>query len=573
MNKGTIAGSVIRLIFLVSVVVLSFLLIFNPIWESYGSNDCVIYQSEVISVLRSSIETAKKTHKTISRGFDLAQCVDCIWYNKRDGQLMVKYAFKTSLIGHIDTMIVPYNVSSQFVNFGCYCDDCDDCANINENKLYQLMVNETSVVCTNCPDSTVPCGAAIVYSNCTSNDDCYKGYVCQDKETLTDGKCYSMDTIGNWIEFTDGEHWTGKNCTKDYGTVCSSEKECSIYSGNGIEMHLACQENRLSSEKSCCLPLICEEYDGDKNCKNERPSSSVLCNSDEDCNKICGNTACGYVYDSKTDINEYNSCYFLPGESCKYDWQCGSDKKAIKFDPQCDPTLSKDNCESRASCSWCGCERCEESIQGVTHCYCEPSIEKLQCDEFKDTFRLWYRWVGCEAKVSEISKPTKCSSDKCCINSGYSCKVADRDFCDIKYCCSGDIIKDGKCCTPDGTACSQNWQCCSGVCSGGFCIEDTVSPIYSSLTAQYPLDVITRGALINVSVLWSDNGFLKTGIFKHNESGVWDSEEYSFSRNPEYFDASMFIGYVKGTVCWKQEAVDMYGKLNDTMPLQCFSVS
>ena len=583
MRKGWAVGAVVRLIFIVLVVVLSFLLVFDPIWEAYGSNNCIIYQSEVISNLKSSIETAKETHGIISRGFDVAQCVECMWYNKHDGTLMVKYAVKSGLISPVSHQIVPYNISTQFVNLGCNCNDCNDpsgCSNINEKKLYHFFVNETSVECTNCDDSTNPCGAATVYSSCVSNNDCYRGYLCQSTDSSWDGsKCYSMDTIGNWIKFTDGKHWSSWACVKDYGTGCSNETECSIYSGNNINIHLGCQKTSLSSEKTCCLPLICKSYAGNNgNCNDESPSSSLSCNSNEDCNKVCGNTACGYVYDFDNPFfNEYFNCFLLPGESCKYAWQCGSSNRAIKSATQC-AIPYKNNCEKTAGCEWCGCMRCTEWREGVEHCSCDPSfVRKTDCDAQPDTMYRWYNWVGCEGDLTAIGIPTTCSSGKCCINSGHSCRVADRDFCDKKYCCSSnDIIQDDKCCIPNGKTCGENWQCCSGVCSSGKCIVDVIPPTYDSDTDDHPTPVHAK-TLVNVSVHWSDNGFLKTGIFKHNESGVWNSDEHPFTRNPEWFDVSIMIGYVKGKVCWYQEALDMYNNLNDAMGkeenMHCFVVT
>jgi hypothetical protein len=578
MRKGWVVGAVVRLIFIVLVVVLSFVFIFDPIWEAHGYNECIIYQSEVISNLKSSIETVKKTGGTISRGFDVAQCVECIWYNRHDGTLMVNYAVKSSLISPIYHQIVPYNVSAQFINLGCNCNDCNDpsgCSNINETKLYHFFVNETSVECTNCDDSTNPCGAATVYSPCGIDQDCYKGYVCsQDKDPLTGGKCYSMDTIGNWIEFADGSHWTYKNCTKDYGMSCSSEKECSIYSGNNIEIHLGCQNTRLSSDKTCCLPLICKSYSGNNgNCNDDSPSSSLSCNSTEDCNKVCGNTACGYVYDQNAlGFDEYFNCFFLPGEECKYDWQCGSSNKAIRSSTQCSKWDNVE-CPKHAGCNWCGCVRCTQTREGVEHCFCDPSfVKKSDCDTQSNTMYVWYYWGGCEGELTDIGIPTTCSSGKCCINSGHSCRIADEDFCDKKYCCSSDdIIKDEKCCIPEGINCIDNLQCCSGVCSGGICIADNVPPTYDFYSDDAP-DTVTPKTLIKVSALWSDNGLLKTGIFKHNESGIWNSDEYPFTTNPEWFDVSIMIGYVKGNVCWKQEAKDMNDTLNDTMPLNCTKV-
>jgi len=593
MRKGWAVGAVVRLIFIVLVVVLSFLLVFDPIWEAYGSNNCIIYQSEVISNLKSSIETAKETHGIISRGFDVAQCVECMWYNKHDGTLMVKYAVKSGLISPVSHQIVPYNISTQFVNLGCNCNDCNDpsgCSNINEKKLYHFFVNETSVECTNCDDSTNPCGAATVYSSCVSNNDCYRGYLCQSTDSSWDGsKCYSMDTIGNWIEFTDGQHWSNPACVKDYGTGCSNETECSIYSGNNINIHLGCQKTSLSSEKSCCLPLICNLYSGNNgNCdiSNERPATSILCNLDEDCNKVCGDTTCGYVYDK--NFNEYKSCYLLSGEECKYTWQCGSSNKPIKSTKKCDSNWDFIECLSHpADCRWCGCERCEieyfktsnfSTSRGLINCTCEFALNKEQCDAKSESATTWYRWVGCEGKITSIGIPTDCDSGKCCINSGHSCRVADKDFCDKKYCCSSDDeIQDEKCCIPNGKTCSENWQCCSGFCSLiGVCDDDIIPPIYSNDMDDHPATVTTK-TLVNVSVLWSDNGFLKTGIFKHNESGVWNSDEYPFTRNPEWFDVSIMIGYVKGKVCWYQEALDMYDNLNDTMEkeenMHCFDVT
>ena len=125
MQKGGIVGSTVRLIFLIMVVVLTFLFVFDPVWNAYASNDCIIYQSEVISNLKSTIELVKKESGTASRGFDVAQCVECIWYNKHEGTLMVKYNVKTSLLSRVESDFVPYNVSTQFVNLGCNCNDCN----------------------------------------------------------------------------------------------------------------------------------------------------------------------------------------------------------------------------------------------------------------------------------------------------------------------------------------------------------------------------------------------------------------------------------------------------------------
>lgn len=569
MHKGGVVGSVIRLIFLIMVVVLVFLIFFVPIWDSYASNDCVIYQSEVISNLKSTIELVKKKGGTAERGFDVAQCVKCMWYEKYSGTLMVNYAIKTSLIGHVESMIVPYNVSARFVNLGCNCDKCDDCANINENRLYHFLINETSVKCTDCPDSTDPCGGATLYEDCNNYKDCYWDHECQEDDTD-----YSMDAIGNWIDL-GGTSWSGFKCVKGYGTSCSSEGECSIYDRSDIEIHLGCQGTRASYEKTCCLPLICEEYIGNNNnCKNNKnfPASSLSCDSDEACNNVCGNTACGYVYDMDTPPNEYFRCYFLPGEPCKYGWQCGSSDKAITFSSSCNPIVNHNICKITAGCSWCGCVRCTETVHGTTHCSCVPSlVSEVACNAIEDTSREWFYWRGCEGEIIDVRIPTTCLG-KCCINSGHSCRVGDRDFCDVKYCCSpADIIKNEKCCMDVGRTCSYDWQCCSGFCSSSNCNVDNTPPVYGYNDDDHPATV-ALGTLVNASVEWSDNGYLKTGIFKHNESGVWASQEISFTDNPEWFNMTILIGHVKGKVCWRQEALDMSDNSMETS-LHCFDVT
>lgn len=149
---------IILLGIIVSISVL--LLVFLPLWQDIPRNQCIIQQWGYLHDLNDSAEEARLKNAVYPGfKFEVTYCIDCIWYDRNNNQLMIKVSKEKNP--------VPYKISIPFKGIGCDCSSCDEsqvineqtvyCANLRKDRTYTFKISKDAIECLDCPESTNPC--------------------------------------------------------------------------------------------------------------------------------------------------------------------------------------------------------------------------------------------------------------------------------------------------------------------------------------------------------------------------------------------------------------------------------
>jgi len=126
--------------------------------------------------------------------------------------------------------------------------------------------------------------------------------------------------------------------------------------------------------------------------------------------------------------------------------------------------------------------------------------------------------------VMMITAPPAAAAQSGCRQVGQSCGGANGTCCTGTFCSAAT----GTCCLPIGQSCSNGSQCCTGLCSGGFCSSGDGCVLYDTpiITADgstvKAIDVFVGQELLGVNCM---NGETVAGRVKHvmekETSGVY----------------------------------------------------
>lgn len=361
-NLGAVSNKIFLIIFIIILAVGSLSVISWGIWRETGRNLCVIEQFSRLRSLEHVVERVKEMGGIDPEyKFKVMYCVDCIWYNATGSRLMIRM--------RDDVIPVPFPIETNFQGIGCNCNDCNQegdingdgqmekCANLKSDNIYVFEIAENYVNLTgyvdtegnvhvdgdNIPLSAKPCKNCVNYNEVCGDDGsgvvtCCSGAECKREPT-------NPLAEANWLGEVIGlsaESWAGEKCLKSLRQECTDYTECTISRGLLMSsmgsLFLAqypCYTIGDDPTNRCCSPLLSKQSIGESSI--EGPAS--YCTGYGGCNVYCGNTECGYVYNS-TYVRFTDICCKSTGEECWHEgWQCCAhelyDKTIGKTPTQC----------------------------------------------------------------------------------------------------------------------------------------------------------------------------------------------------------------------------------------------
>ncbi len=198
--KGSVGKLWNFIIAILGAVFIIFALVLIAGGTPTAQHDCIAAQWGIVDNLRIKIGEASGKGVTIPHTFHVLDCVKCIWYNEDDEQLKVVFSVRRGYLSPEESMVKTYNISAQFVNIGCNCNDCDDkdddtyCANLRsgEDSPYQFEIKKDRVTCVDCQPSSKPCTPCSDYTDDGKSEcekcGCYWCEECSNKMTASPEK-------------------------------------------------------------------------------------------------------------------------------------------------------------------------------------------------------------------------------------------------------------------------------------------------------------------------------------------------------------------------------------------------
>jgi len=413
-----VKGGTIFLILLLIIVAIGVLILPTyGIWSDIAKNDCIMEQFAMLRSMEFAVKRAEESGSVNPNyQFKVMYCIDCMWYDTSNSQLMIKISEQGEL--------VPFKIETNFIGIGCDCSNCNEpiididddgedenCANLRKDTTYVFEITGEyaklrGIATDDEPEgefSSQPCGPCASYDEeCGEMDSeiitCCRGLECEEHPS----PLKRVDWFGKWIG-NSAKSWTDRICLRSLREECSDYTECSIFqiSLAGIKAQYPCHTIGDDPTNRCCYPLgLNVEF---REFGTTDPAAE--CSGYGGCKVYCGNVKCGYVYDYpgiEMDLKKFsNMCCKPLGEECwTEDWQC------------CAHELCLDNDED---------DKCDS--------------QPVQCAENDGD--------PC------LSGSTNC---RCCITPGYTCSYETRNNC-----CSPSLCRDiflGNCNPGDECKCT-----------------------------------------------------------------------------------------------------------------------
>jgi hypothetical protein len=248
----------------------------------------------------------------------------------------VRYSLKKGLISPVDTNVVSYPISAQFIDFGCDCNENSDeeklkaCANINQERTeggYTLNIeniNNNVLVKLTCVNSKDP--------NCEDEDDT----LCCKQSEIPCKSCYEHESLSvcqgkncYWCE-ADSNNCDDKRYTSN-GNFCVQNEESCEYECVKGKCEATCSSSADCPIGEVCHPTECKCVD----CSTQNRNTCInrgcyWCDNENNC--------FGKKYIENPCVASEEFCYY----ECVKD-ECGAE---CSFDMQCPSFL----CDTEESC-------------------------------------------------------------------------------------------------------------------------------------------------------------------------------------------------------------------------------
>lgn len=293
------------------------------------------------------------------------------------------------------------------------------------------------------------CGKEVHQSECISNDDCPKGFECNDLEKCVLKSCESKEDCGI------GSICSNQTCVPG----CETNQDCKDGKICNTNTNICEDDNKVDCrlDDTCEQGYECNQLSGD--CK-----LNTTCNTDEDCGSgaKCDNHTC---VPRIACVPENNGAECADGEICRADGFCGADN-GCDNDQYCitkDPTKPACNTNSGICYECITDEHCTDGKKCDTTRYTCGDSQNLTCVTDQD--------CGLNRKCQEDGTCVsafgrECSSDAECtqLDSGKCLTSADPHRC-------VQCLQDNQC--GDAQICNANTYLCEDQGSGTDCIDDS----------------------------------------------------------------------------------------------------
>jgi len=151
-KKGGVETPIGLILLLIILTVSVFMLFVLPVWTEMPKNQCIFDQARILNRLDNvtgggAVQKAKLRNSVDpDYQFYVGSCIDCIWYDPANSELIVKIVDQDMPMKH--TVSVPY------LEIGYDCGNCNwdretntGCANLRNSITYIFEINSTHVKC------------------------------------------------------------------------------------------------------------------------------------------------------------------------------------------------------------------------------------------------------------------------------------------------------------------------------------------------------------------------------------------------------------------------------------------